>query len=101
MCKETYAGTLYADTEDGHKIYEKHLKTVQALLSIDPCTKPDKPARDGSDEEAAKIVCRTCDKQQDNLPFTCFGKCAGITYCSTRCRIQDWRAGHKDTCKPK
>jgi hypothetical protein len=54
------------------------------------------------DNHAWKNVCASCGNEansQDNGKFKACARCKGFCYCSKKCQVEHWKAGHKVDCK--
>ena len=50
-----------------------------------------------------RFTCNTCGAKGDlkKRKLKKCGRCKEVYYCSRDCQVEDWKAGHKDTCKKK
>jgi len=46
-----------------------------------------------------RFTCKVCSKTGKKLKKC--GRCKEVYYCSRDCQVEDWEAGHKNTCKKK
>ena len=51
------------------------------------------------DEYGFKIVCVTCGKIQQSQQLQVCSRCKAFRYCSKKCQVKHWKAGHKVDCR--